>query len=138
MKDFKFKIRGNTYNVEIIDVEKNIAKIEVNGTPYVVEIENEIKTSKTPTLVRKKPKLEKPKKPESASKLSQIKAPLPGNILEIKVKVGDEVNKGDTLLVMEAMKMENNILADTNGKVSKILVNTGDAVLQNDLLIELS
>ncbi len=138
MKDFKFKIRGNKYNVEIIDVEKNIAKLEVNGTPYIVEIENEIKTSKTPTLVRKRPKLEEPKTPKSESKLSQIKAPLPGNIFEIKVKVGDEVKKGDPLLVMEAMKMENNILADTNGKVSKILVNTGDAVLQNDLLIELS
>jgi len=138
MKQFKFKIRGNNYNVEILEFEKNIAKIEVNGTPYTVELENEIKTSKTPTLVRKKPKISEPEKPQKAAKLSQIKAPLPGNILEIKVKAGDTVKKGDTLLIMEAMKMENNILADTDGTVEKIYVNNGDSVLQNDLLIELN
>ncbi|MDA3819186.1 MAG: acetyl-CoA carboxylase biotin carboxyl carrier protein subunit, partial [Candidatus Delongbacteria bacterium] len=73
----------------------------------------------------------------SDKKFSQIKAPLPGNILSVKIKEGDEVKKGDVLLVMEAMKMENNVLADVDGTVKSVKVNEGDAVLQNDDLIEI-
>ena len=66
-----------------------------------------------------------------------VLAPLPGNIFKILVGVGDEVKKGDTLLIMEAMKMENNVAAEKEGTVKTIRVKVGDNVLQNDVLIEL-
>ncbi len=138
MKKFKFKINGNLYEVEVQSVEGKIAELEVNGTHYQVELEKEVQKQKTPTIVKKTAPPPKETKPlTSDKKFSQIKAPLPGNILNIKVKEGDEVKKGDVLLVMEAMKMENNVLADVEGMVKSLKVSEGDAVLQNDILIEI-
>lgn len=143
MKKFDFTINGNKYNVELLNIEENIAEIEVNGSKYEIEIHKEIKTSKTPKLVRPKvfPTSEADKaktaKPSDRKGSGGIKAPLPGTILEIKTKVGDEVKAGDVLLIMEAMKMENNIKADKEGKVISIKVNTGDSVLEGDLLAEI-
>jgi len=138
MKKFNFKIRGNSYHTEILEFEKNIAKVEINGTIYTVEVEKEIQVSKTPTLVRKKPNIKTEKKIKKTGDGIDIKAPLPGNILEIKVSKGDTVAKGDTLLVMEAMKMENNILAEKDGEITDIACSVGDSVLQNDILIKIS
>jgi len=144
MKKFKFTIQGNTYEVEIQNIEDNIAEIEVNGSQYKVEIHREIKQpSKTPTLVRKpiEPSQEqsekKTNKPLEKVKAGAIKAPLPGTILQIKKKVGDEVKTGDLLLIMEAMKMENNICADRNGKITVMNHNVGDSVLEGDILVEI-
>lgn len=144
MKKFSFTIRGNKYDVELHNIEDNIAEVEVNGSKYEVEIHKEIKASKTPKLVRAKAALSQ----ESAAKqqtnrtspepsVGGIRAPLPGTILEVKVKVGDEIKVGDTLLIMEAMKMENNIKADKAGKISVLKVNVGDSVLEGDLLVEI-
>ena len=141
MKKFKFNIRGNSYNVEILNIEDNVAEIEVNGSTYQVEIEKAIKETKTPKLVR--PKIihsggsVKTSKPDAKKGVGFVKAPLPGTILELKVKVGDEVKVGDTLLIMEAMKMENNIKSDKAGKVSSIKVNNGESVLEGDVLVEI-
>ncbi|MGQ8335268.1 acetyl-CoA carboxylase biotin carboxyl carrier protein [Sunxiuqinia sp. A32] len=140
MKKFKFTISGDEYDVHLQDIEENIATIEVNGTKYEVEVKREIKASKTPKLVRK-PVVQQPG--EGQIKKSQssgvaIKAPLPGTILKINVAVGDEVKEGQNLLVMEAMKMENQVLAEKAGQVSAIKVKEGDAVLQDDVLIEIS
>ena len=143
MKKFSFTIRGNKYDVELQNIEDNIAEIEVNGSKYEVEINKEIKTPKTPKLVRQRviptgdSDRAKTSKPTERKGVGGIKAPLPGIILEIKVKVGDTVKIGDTLLIMEAMKMENNIKADKEGKISEIKVNTGDSVLEGDLLVEI-
>ena len=143
MKKFSFTIRGNKYNVELQDIEDNIAEIEVNGSKYEVEIHKEIKTSKTPKLVRQRviPSSEsdnsRTAKPSERKGTGGIKAPLPGTILELKVKVGDDVKQGDILLIMEAMKMENNIKADKNGKITEVKVNVGDSVLEGDLLVEI-
>lgn len=143
MKKFKFSIQGNEYNVEIVNFEDNIAEIDVNGSAYQVELKHEIKTPKTPKLVRIKvePSSEadkaKTSKPSERKGVGVIKAPLPGIILEIKVKVGDLVKIGDTLLIMEAMKMENNIKTDREGKVTAIKINSGDSVLEGDLLVEI-
>lgn len=138
MKNYKFKINGNEYSVEVKSLEDNVAEIEVNGTPYQVELTKEIKTSKTPRLVRSAPSPKKEAKPISVKTgLSKTEAPLPGSIFKINVKEGDEVNKGQTLLIMEAMKMENNILAEKDGVVKSIKVKEGDSVLQGDLLIEI-
>jgi biotin carboxyl carrier protein len=138
MKKFKFKISGNEYGVHIKSIDDNIASIEVNGTPYEVELEREEKASKTPTLVRKvvPSKEEKIEKKEGGSSFP-VKAPLPGKIMSVKISKGDIVKKGDVLLVMEAMKMENNVLASQDGVIEGVKVNQGDSVLEGDVLLEM-
>jgi biotin carboxyl carrier protein len=138
MKKFDFTIRGNRYKVEIKDIEDNIATLDVNGTSFEVEIHKEVKTAKTPKLVRKEVKL-KPGEGliKKSNKGNVVKSPLPGNIFKINVSVGDSVKKGDVLLIMEAMKMENNVLAEKDGSIKEIKVKEGEAVLQNDVLLTL-
>lgn len=138
MKKFKFKIRGNDYGVEIKKLEDNVAFIEVNGTPYEVEIEREVKPTKTPTIVRKvvNNEVEKIAKREGGAS-HPLTAPLPGKIIEIKVAPGDIVKSGDVLLIMEAMKMENNVLADKDGVIETLKVRAGDSVLEGDVLLEM-
>jgi len=139
MKKFKFTISGNDYEVEIKKLESSTAKIEVNGTTYNVELHKEERTTKTPILVRSA--IDKPRGAHKISKASdeifKVKAPLPGNIMQVFVKVGDEVEKDDKLLIYEAMKMENKLLAEKAGVVKTIKVIPGDSVLQDDVLIEL-
>lgn len=139
MKNYKFTINGNKYEVEILEVEGDMAKIEVNGTSYLVEIHKEVKPAKTPTLVR--PVLREPQKnidrKEGGPKL-EIKAPLPGIILQVMVKPGDKVSKGQKLLIMEAMKMENEIKAEQDGEIVSVKVTSGQSVLQEEVLIEMN
>ncbi|WP_075591386.1 biotin/lipoyl-containing protein [Labilibacter marinus] len=139
MKKFDFSVAGNKYNVEVKDFEDSVATVSVNGTIYEVEVHQDKKAvSKTPKLVRKAvtPQPGEGAVPQKATGAGAVKAPLPGNIFKIEVAVGDTVVKGDVLLVMEAMKMENNVLAEKGGVVKSIKVGLGDAVLQNDILIE--
>ncbi len=141
MKKYKFTISGDDYDVHIQDMEDNVAHIEVNGTKYAVEIHAEFKQNKTPQLIRK-PVIKQPgegeiKKTESAGSVT-VKAPLPGTILKLNVSQGDTVKAGQNLLIMEAMKMENQVLAEKDGVISNIKVKEGDAVLQDDVLIEIS
>ncbi len=142
MKNYKFTIRGHVYEVDILDIEGNIAEIEVNGTHYKVEVHKELKNTKTPKLVRSK--VPAPTRKESkitkdiSTKAYKVIAPLPGTILQVFVKEGDAVSAGDKLLIMEAMKMENDVLAEKSGTVKSIKVSQNDSVLQNDLLIEIS
>ena len=137
MKRFKFKIRGNKYEAVIQKFENNTVDIEVNGTSYKVEIEKEIVTAKTPKLVRSAVKTSKEDAQIKSNTGKSVKAPLPGTIIKINVKPGDEVNAGDTLLIMEAMKMENNIQCETGGKIKSVLIKEGENVLQGDNLIEI-
>lgn len=139
MKEFKFIINGNEYHVEVKGMEEDIAYIEVNGTRYDVEIEKKTKPTKTPRLVRPvttgapKPEIDKKDRGDS----TPVTAPLPGNIIEILVSPGDIIKKGQKLLVMEAMKMENQVLAEKDGVVESIKVELGQSVLQGDVLIEI-
>lgn len=141
MKQYKYKINGNLYNVTVNDVEDNIARVEVNGTPYNVELDKPIKTSLKPIVrpaAAPKTATGEPvvTRPTAPSKNSGVKSPLPGVILDIKVKEGDMVKKGQVIVILEAMKMENNINADRDGKVTAIKVNKGDSVLEGtDLII---
>lgn len=140
MKKYKFTIRGNDYDVHLRDIDDNIAELDVNGTIYEVEIKSEIKTSKTPKLIRKPveklPGEGEIKKTESAGK-HKVLSPLPGTILKINVNIGDMVTEGQNLLVMEAMKMENQVQTTKAGEVKAIKVNVGESVLQDDVLIEI-
>lgn len=138
MNTFKFTINGSDYQVEIGKIENNIATIEVNGTPYEVELHREVRKSKTPSLVRKvvnEPQVEVARKDKGAS--SPVRSPLPGTVLRILVKPGEIIKKNQVILTMEAMKMENNILSERDGVVEVIRVKEGDVVLQGDTLIDL-
>lgn len=145
MKKFDFNINGDDYNVHIKSIEGDVAEIEVNGTPYTVNIKQEVKTQKTPILVRK----ESPSKaatervvenmtpvPNSAKPSGKaIKSPLPGSIIKVLVNEGDTFKEGDVLLIMESMKMENNILAERSGTVVKVCAPAGSSVLQDEDLL---
>lgn len=140
MKKYKFTISGNEYDVHLKDIEDNIAELDVNGTIYEVEIHSDVKTSKTPKLIRK-PVEQMPgegqiRKTESTGK-HKVTAPLPGTILKLNVHVGDMVTEGQNVLIMEAMKMENQVQTTKAGEVTAIKVSTGDSVLQDDVLIEI-
>jgi|WetSurMetagenome_2_1015567.scaffolds.fasta_scaffold383059_2 glutaconyl-CoA/methylmalonyl-CoA decarboxylase subunit gamma len=142
MKKFKFTINGNQYEVEILGFEENVAKVEVNGTVYDVEVHKELNISKTPTLVRAEapqPKGKETRIPKNVTKTTNmaIKAPLPGTIIQVLVKPGEKVAMGQKLLTMEAMKMENNVTAEKDGTVRTVNVKPGDTVMQNDILIEI-
>lgn len=144
MKEYKYKINGNNYNVAIGDIVDGKAEVLVNGTPYKVELDQK----KAPvTVVSHAPKAAAaPRtaagekviaKPSVASGNIQIKAPLPGTVMSINCKVGDVVKAADTVIILEAMKMENAIHAGYDGKVASITCNTGDAVLEGAVLITL-
>ena len=146
MKVYKYTINGNVYKVTIGDIEDNIAHVEVNGTPYNVEMEKVIKKATPKPVARPAaPAASAPvsaptapvAKPAAASTgKSGVKSPLPGVILDIKVNVGDTVKRGQTIIILEAMKMENNINADKDGKIAAINVSKGDSVLEGtDLII---
>jgi glutaconyl-CoA/methylmalonyl-CoA decarboxylase subunit gamma len=140
MKTFKFTINGQKYDVEIKQIEDNIASIEVNGTDYNVEIHQEVKAPapKTPKLVTKPANLQDG---ESFTKKtvagSGVKSPLPGVIMEVHVKVGDSVKRGQKLMMMEAMKMHNDVLAEKDGVIKNIKVTAGQSVMEGEVLVEL-
>lgn len=142
MKKFSFTINGNEYDVEVLGFEENIAKVEVNGTRYEVEVKKELKISKTPTLVRAeppKPTSRESKIPRTSTQTTNmaIKAPLPGTIVTVLVAPGDKVGLGQKLLTMEAMKMENNVLSEKAGVVRVVNVKPGQTVAANDVLVEI-
>lgn len=143
MKKFKFTINGNQYEVDILNIEENIAQLEVNGTPYEVQLDREIKSTKTPKLMRttavpstdSHPSVAKTSSPAAPKGGGNIKSPLPGVVLDVHVKEGDLVKIGQKLLTLEAMKMENNIESDKDGKVVSIKARKGDSVMEGDILI---
>ena len=145
MKKYKFTINGNQYEVEIQNVDDNIVEVEVNGSKYQVEIEKKIQPVKTPKLVRAvaSPSTDIDKsqqrtaKPTESKGVGTIKSPLPGVVLNVIVKEGDVVKIGDKILILEAMKMENNINSDKEGKVTSIKVKAGDSVLEGEVLVEI-
>ncbi|MEI8032925.1 MAG: biotin/lipoyl-containing protein [Chlorobiaceae bacterium] len=138
MRRYKFTIAGNRYSVEIKSLEENIAEIEVNGTAYQVELGQEIKTPQTPKLVRYTPPTPtKPPQPLNTPGVSILKAPLPGTIIALNVEPGSEVRPDRPVLVLEAMKMENNIFAEKAGIVKSVRIAVGDTVMQGDILLEI-
>jgi biotin carboxyl carrier protein len=145
MKNFKFKIDDSPYTVDIVSVKDKIAKVNVNGVLYEVEMEQEVVTTKTPTLVRQDVVPSTDTTPASPAKEVVIKSgntvvlrsPLPGKILDIMVKPGEAVSVGQTVACIEAMKMENNINSDKQGVVTAVCVSKGDTILEGVVLIEI-
>ena len=139
MNKFEYKVQGVDYEVEIEEMEGNVAKVSVNGIPFEVELKQPINPAKAitrPKVVAPAPAAAAPAAPVApAGAGSPVKAPLPGTISSVNVKVGDKVNVGDTVVVLEAMKMQNNIEAENSGTVTSILVNQGDSVMEGATLI---
>jgi len=144
MKEYKLTINGNEYSVTIADIEDNIAEVEVNGIPFTVEIDSNTSAKKAP--VAPKPVMSsvqntiaKPtvsvQPPVSSTNETPITSPLPGVILEISVKEGDVVKKGQKLMILEAMKMENVIESSTDGKVLSIKVKASETVMEGTTLL---
>ena len=149
MNKYQYKVQGVDYEVEIEEVEGNIAKVNVNGIPFEVEMQKPINAAKHPTMTR--PKVEAPKpavsapQPAAAAAPAQpaapagagnpVTAPLPGTVTEVKVQVGQQVNVGDIVLVLEAMKMQNNIEADYDGTVTSVTVKQGETVMEGSVLL---
>ena len=139
-KDYKYTINGQQFEVAIGDIDENTATVIVNGEEYKVEMEPEPEEEKK-VVVRKPVAAESSESSESAESTGSvntnnaIQAPLPGVITSVEVNVGDEVKAGDTLLVLEAMKMANNIEAEKDGKVTAICVKQGQSVMEDDPLV---
>jgi len=137
MKSFKYTINGNVYKVVINRIEDTIADVEVNGTPYKVEMnkptQKQVITINRPAQTTVAPIT----RPQAASTgANALRSPLPGVIIDVLCKAGDAVKKGQKLLVLEAMKMENAINAEKDGVIKELKVNKGDSVLEGaDLII---
>ena len=130
MKNFKFTINGNVYEVGVEAAENGKSNVTVNGKSYVVEVEADVMQA---TTVRRPLAT-----PSAASKGASgvMKSPLPGKVLKVVVAEGQVVKSGDTLMVIESMKMENNIAAQADGVVRKIMVAAEQNILQGDALLE--
>ena len=149
MNKYQYKVQGVDYDVEIEEVEGNVAKVNVNGIRFDVELKQPI----NPASTLKKVRVEAPKpvaRPSVAPSApvaaptasaapagagSAIKAPLPGTITDIKVNVGDTVKQGDVVLILEAMKMQNNIESEFSGTVTSINVKQGETVMEGAVLL---
>ena len=147
MKEYKFKINGNDYNIAINSTTGNVADVTVNGVDYKVEIENEMpavqavpqavapaaKPAPTPVAAAPAPVVAKP-----AGEGRPVTSPLPGVIIEVSVKEGDTVAAGQKVAVLEAMKMENEIQSDRAGVVTKINVAKGYSVLEGAAIVTIA
>ena len=153
---YQYTVKGVDYEVEIQDIEGNIANVTVNGIPFEVEMKQPVKAGKQKVKLSEERRVKSEESNSSSSSATNassatttqpaaaaasgkpVVAPLPGTINEIKVKVGDKVNIGDTVVILEAMKMQNNIEAETSGTITSINVNKGDAVMEGDTLVTIA
>lgn len=152
MKQYKYTINGTQFDVTIDSINGSLAKVEVNGIPFDVEMQGSSlveealptvstdTTTATPTSAA--PATETPAAAPAAKSGpgagTPVKAPLPGVVTKVLVKEGQAVKKGEVVLVLEAMKMENNITAEADGTVSGICVNAGDSVMEGTTLITIA
>ncbi|MCL1867639.1 MAG: biotin/lipoyl-binding protein [Paludibacter sp.] len=143
MEKFKFQIDGKPYETEVLSTEGNIVEMTVNGKKYSVELEEEVAA---PVVAAKPAAKQAPAAapaPKAAAaapasgNVTTVKSPLPGSIVKIVAQEGAAVKEGDVLLVMESMKMENNITAEFAGTVRKIHVAVSQAVMQDDPLVDI-
>lgn len=135
MKKFKFAIDGNKFETTVNELDNNQFEIEVNGSKYTVEVEREVAAAPK-TTPGKVNAISNPAS-TSAGTVATTKAPLPGSIVKVLATEGQKVAKGDTVLTMESMKMENEIKAECSGVVVKLHVSAGQNVMQDDKLFDI-
>lgn len=129
MKRFRVNVDGQFFEVEVEEIEAGAAapvKAAMNLTPPA-----------SPSVTTAPKQTAAPAKPVTNGASNSIKAPMPGSILSVKVKEGDQVKAGQVLLILEAMKMENEIVAPKDGVINKIYIATGQSVSTNDPMIAL-
>ena len=137
-KGFNFTIGGQKYETTVKEIEPNVAEVVVNGTSFIVEFQkNESKKVKAARVAA--PTAAPSAAPVAAKPAGAavVKSPLPGSIVKVMVKPGDSIKKGDTLLTMESMKMENVVASEYTGTVKNVLVQAGQNVMQDDKLVEI-
>lgn len=158
--EYIYKVNGNEYAVNIASIKGNKAQVLVNGIVYEVEMEN-ASSCLAPVALTAAPVQEAVSSPAEAPAApaavvepatpaqetpavvasgegTPVKSPLPGIINDIKVAVGDKVKNGQTLLVLEAMKMENDITAEQDGTITSIAVKKGDSVMEGTVLVTIA
>lgn len=139
MKSFQFTIDGRKYETTVNEIEDNIAEVTVNGTVFHVAID---KKKTTPSIKPAAPKAAAAA-PAAAPRTAQpagsvvVKSPLPGSIVKVVAAAGQPVKKGDLLLTMESMKMENQVTSEYEGTIKSVLVQPGQNVMQDDKLVEI-
>ena len=149
MAKYNYTVQGVDYEVDIMEVEGTLAKVSVNGTEFEVERKEPISTGKTfnrakavkpvaAPVTGSAPEPAKTPEPVKAGEGTKICSPLPGTITSVAVKVGDAVAAGDTVVVLEAMKMQNNIETETAGTVTSVMVNVGDSVMEGAVLVTIA
>ena len=138
MKEFKYTINGNKYEVAVGNVNNNIVELTVNGEQYTVELEKKEEVKEPVKVIPPKPAAATAAKtvtPQGEASGEPVRSPLPGVIKDVLVNVGDKVEEGQTVVVLEAMKMANNLDAEKGGTVTAVLVATGDSVMENTPLV---
>ena len=163
--EYRYKVNGTDYAVNITSIKGNKAQVLVNGVVYDVEVENgeameaaavvvpvekpvaepqeqpapapapQTETKKEAAVAAEAPKASPANVPAGGA---PVKSPLPGIINDIKVSVGDQVKNGQTLLILEAMKMANEITAEQDGVISAIAVSKGDSVMEGAVLLTIA
>lgn len=116
-----------------------IYKIKVNGKTYKVELEAVDETTSTTPVKEEKKEEEKKPKPKPASNTTtsghKVEAPIQGSVVSVKVKPGDKVKTGDVLLIIEAMKLENEVVSPLDGEIGEVFVTKGQSVVAKDVLV---
>ncbi len=150
MSEYVLNIAGREYRAEVAELTSERARILVNGEEYSVDL---VEIGRSGSAVPNAPRAPAASPPRSTTPSSSapgprpaappsgvggVPAPLPGLVLEVKVKEGDVVSAGQPVVVMEAMKMENVVPAPHNGTVRKVFVANGDSVGEGDLLVEIT
>ena len=137
-KGFNFTIGGQKYETTVKEIEPNVAEVVVNGTSFIVEFQKneskKVKAARVAAPTAAPTAASVAAKPAGAA---VVKSPLPGSIVKVMVKPGDSIKKGDTLLTMESMKMENVVASEYTGTVKNVLVQAGQNVMQDDKLVEI-
>ena len=135
MRKFQIKVDGKVYEVEIEEAGGNESSAGIISAPQPVAGKVEEESVSQKAAAKTSPAPTPAKAPVAAVAGEEVAAPMPGKILQLKVKEGDSVNEGDTLLILEAMKMENEIVADASGNVKRINVAVNDMVDTGDVLL---
>ena len=139
MKEFKFIIDGHKFSTTVNELEGNLAEVTVNGTTFKVEIEKEQPAVAAPRATAQKVvSAAQQAAAPAAGGVQVVKSPLPGSIVKVNIKVGDNVKVGDELLTMESMKMENSVKSEFAGVVKAIYAEPGKNVMQEDKLVEIA
>ena len=140
MKEFNFKINGKDYEAQVAEQDNGVLAVTLNGSTYAVEVPALAHHAAKPVVHAAAPAAAAPaaaSKPAAApAAAGSVTAPLPGTIKQVLVSDGQKVKKGDTIITMEAMKMENAITAEADGTVLKVRTSVGASVNQGDVLVD--